>query len=179
MAIINIREKKIFFRFHNLKTGWFCRTHQPFESSVLCVYCLRISKMLAKQFSTSFSKVFTLVLIVSSQMFDTVQGGGHGGGGSQYCLSSDGFHSPECGPAGIQSPPEVTEENTIKGTGYFSWNATNMNLEITIPGVFPPTPISPKKLRMQSGHTFHLGYLLGLINGIIVFGLTFWEQIMH
>jgi hypothetical protein len=74
MAIINIREKKIFFRFHNLKTGWFCRTHQPFESSVLCVYCLRISKMLAKQFSTSFSKVFTLVLIVSSQMFDTVQG---------------------------------------------------------------------------------------------------------
>ncbi|EFX71804.1 hypothetical protein DAPPUDRAFT_326843 [Daphnia pulex] len=55
--------------------------------------------MLAKQFSTSFSKVFTLVLIVSSQMFDTVQGGGHGGGGSQYCLSSDGFHSPECGPA--------------------------------------------------------------------------------
>lgn len=33
--------------------------------------------------------------------------------------------------------------------------------------------------RIQSGHTFHLGYLLGLINGIIVFGITLWQQIMH
>ncbi|XP_032793730.2 ADP-ribosylation factor-like protein 6-interacting protein 6 isoform X3 [Daphnia magna] len=59
----------------------------------------------------------------------------------------------------------------------FSWLL--VYYDSTIPGVFPPTPISPKKHRLQSGHTFHLGYLLGLINGIIVFGITLWQQMMH
>jgi len=57
----------------------------------------------------------------------------------------------------------------------FSWII--MYFDSKIPGVYPPSPISPKKHRISSGHTFHLGYTIGLLNGLIAFSMTLWQQI--
>lgn len=53
----------------------------------------------------------------------------------------------------------------------FTWMITYM--DSNKPGVQPPSPVSPRKLRLQSGHTFHLGYALALVNGLAFAVLSF------
>ncbi|XP_023724750.1 uncharacterized protein LOC111873904 [Cryptotermes secundus] len=38
-----------------------------------------------------------------------------------------------------------------------------------IPGIKPPTPFSPAKNRKQCSPRFHLGYIVAVINGLLVF----------
>ncbi|XP_038044981.1 ADP-ribosylation factor-like protein 6-interacting protein 6 [Patiria miniata] len=54
----------------------------------------------------------------------------------------------------------------------FSWGITYQ--DSLQPGQFPPSPLSPKKLRKRSGHTFHSSYVMAIINGIAVFALSAW-----
>jgi len=58
---------------------------------------------------------------------------------------------------------------------WFSWLL--IYFDSKIPGVYPPSPISPKKHRNVSGHTFHLNYAIGLINGLMTFCLILWQQL--
>ncbi|XP_070565101.1 ADP-ribosylation factor-like protein 6-interacting protein 6 [Ptychodera flava] len=47
------------------------------------------------------------------------------------------------------------------------------------PGVQPPTPVSPRKYRIQSGHTFHLNYIMAIANGIATFFITLWWMLFR
>ncbi|XP_022242704.1 uncharacterized protein LOC106460300 isoform X3 [Limulus polyphemus] len=40
------------------------------------------------------------------------------------------------------------------------------------PGIQPPSPLSPRKIRASSGHTFHTGYILALVNGVLFSALA-------
>ncbi|XP_063236293.1 ADP-ribosylation factor-like protein 6-interacting protein 6 [Bacillus rossius redtenbacheri] len=42
-------------------------------------------------------------------------------------------------------------------------------MDSAVPGVSPPTPLSPKRYRVESGHTLHSGYALAIIGGVIIF----------
>jgi len=57
---------------------------------------------------------------------------------------------------------------------WFSWLL--IYFDSKVPGVYPPSPVSPKKNRNMSGHTFHLNYAIGLVNGFITFALILWQQ---
>jgi len=59
----------------------------------------------------------------------------------------------------------------------FSWII--MHYDSKIPGVYPPSPLTPKKYREASGHTFHLGYAVALLNGFVAFVLSLWQQIFE
>ncbi|KAG5889111.1 hypothetical protein JTB14_003914 [Gonioctena quinquepunctata] len=52
-------------------------------------------------------------------------------------------------------------------SSYFTW--IMVYLDSNVPGVQPPSPLSPKKYQLQSGHTFHLNYVFAMIVGILVF----------
>ncbi|XP_022096722.1 ADP-ribosylation factor-like protein 6-interacting protein 6 [Acanthaster planci] len=54
----------------------------------------------------------------------------------------------------------------------FSWSLTYQ--DSLRPGEFPPSPLSPKKFRKRSGHSFHSSYVMAIINGIAVFALSAW-----
>ncbi|CAG9860574.1 unnamed protein product [Phyllotreta striolata] len=51
-------------------------------------------------------------------------------------------------------------------TTYFTW--TIVYLDSKIPGVNPPSPLSPQKYKLQSGYTFHLSYVFAIVVGIWV-----------
>ncbi|XP_060522966.1 uncharacterized protein LOC132699970 [Cylas formicarius] len=51
-------------------------------------------------------------------------------------------------------------------TTYFTW--IFVYLDSNVPGVQPPSPLSPQKYRMQSGHNFHLNYVFAILIGILV-----------
>jgi hypothetical protein len=141
-----------------------------------------MSKILATGFSSLF-QVFTILLILSPQFFDKVQGNSKNdafiiclglsllhfflvtnvniGGGSQYCLSSDGFHSPECGPSGIESPPEVLEENSIKDAGSSWWIAPNLNLEVYVKNISNNILIIPKTFSLIFIYSFNTMVSIG------------------
>ncbi|MCI4375761.1 hypothetical protein PGIGA_G00112930 [Pangasianodon gigas] len=53
----------------------------------------------------------------------------------------------------------------------FSWTLTYF--DSFEPGMFPPTPLSPAKFRQMTGHSFHMGYSMAILNGIVA-GLTFF-----
>ncbi|XP_060774954.1 ADP-ribosylation factor-like protein 6-interacting protein 6 [Neoarius graeffei] len=53
----------------------------------------------------------------------------------------------------------------------FSWTLTYF--DSFEPGMFPPTPLSPSKFRKMTGHSFHMGYSMAILNGIVA-GLTFF-----
>jgi hypothetical protein len=49
-------------------------------------------------------------------------------------------------------------------------------LDSNIPGVDPPLPFSPKFIRQQSGHTFHLQYAFTLFLGMVVSAAMVYNQ---
>lgn len=51
-------------------------------------------------------------------------------------------------------------------TTYFTWMC--VYLDSSVPGVNPPSPLSPQKIRIQSGHTFHLNYVFAVLLGLLV-----------
>ncbi|GLV32975.1 uncharacterized protein CBL_08963 [Carabus blaptoides fortunei] len=51
----------------------------------------------------------------------------------------------------------------------FTW--LMMYLDSSVPGVQPPTPFSPARYKVRSGHSFHLGYVIAVVNGVMVFTL--------
>lgn len=52
----------------------------------------------------------------------------------------------------------------------FSWTLTYF--DSFEPGMFPPTPLSSAKLKRMTGHSFHMGYSMAILNGIVA-ALTF------
>lgn len=58
--------------------------------------------------------------------------------------------------------------------GIFTWMIIYM--DSVEPGINPPTPISPSKLREVSGHNFHMGYVMAIINGVVFFVIGIWWQ---
>ncbi|XP_018319060.1 uncharacterized protein LOC108732645 [Agrilus planipennis] len=60
-------------------------------------------------------------------------------------------------------------------TTWFTWLI--VYLDSRVPGVQPPSPLSPSKYKLQSGHTFHLNYLFAVIVGIFVFTYMYVKEI--
>nr|XP_023023923.1 uncharacterized protein LOC111512064 [Leptinotarsa decemlineata]XP_023023924.1 uncharacterized protein LOC111512064 [Leptinotarsa decemlineata] len=60
-------------------------------------------------------------------------------------------------------------------SSYFTW--IMVYLDSNIPGVQPPSPLSPNKYRVQSGHTFHLNYVFAIIVGVLVFSYMYLRGI--
>ncbi|XP_067229380.1 ADP-ribosylation factor-like protein 6-interacting protein 6 [Chanodichthys erythropterus] len=52
----------------------------------------------------------------------------------------------------------------------FSWTLTYF--DSFEPGMFPPTPLSSARLKRMTGHSFHMGYSMAILNGIVA-ALTF------
>ncbi|XP_056315644.1 ADP-ribosylation factor-like protein 6-interacting protein 6 [Danio aesculapii] len=51
----------------------------------------------------------------------------------------------------------------------FSWTLTYF--DSFEPGMFPPTPLSSSRYKKMTGHSFHMGYSMAILNGIVA-GLT-------
>ncbi|XP_067141281.1 ADP-ribosylation factor-like protein 6-interacting protein 6 [Centruroides vittatus] len=49
-------------------------------------------------------------------------------------------------------------------TTIFSWMI--VFFDSFMPGISPPSPLSPSKYRKQSGHNFHTAYVMALANGV-------------
>ncbi|GAB6033302.1 hypothetical protein CHUAL_013073 [Chamberlinius hualienensis] len=62
------------------------------------------------------------------------------------------------------------------GFGLFTWMIIFM--DSAVPGVQPPTPLSPRSIRESSGHTFHSNYLVAIFNGVFLTGIALWRQYM-
>ncbi|KAG7466952.1 hypothetical protein MATL_G00147890 [Megalops atlanticus] len=54
----------------------------------------------------------------------------------------------------------------------FSWSLTYF--DSFEPGMFPPTPLSPVRLRRMTGHSFHMGYSMAILNGIVAALTVLW-----
>ncbi|KAJ8253331.1 hypothetical protein GJAV_G00211710 [Gymnothorax javanicus] len=54
----------------------------------------------------------------------------------------------------------------------FSWTLTYF--DSFEPGMFPPTPLSPARQRKMTGHSFHIGYSMAILNGIVAALTAAW-----
>ncbi|XP_066543757.1 ADP-ribosylation factor-like protein 6-interacting protein 6 [Amia ocellicauda] len=54
----------------------------------------------------------------------------------------------------------------------FSWTLTYF--DSFEPGMFPPTPLSPARFRKLTGHSFHMGYSMAILNGIMAALTVVW-----
>ncbi|XP_068101875.1 ADP-ribosylation factor-like protein 6-interacting protein 6 [Hyperolius riggenbachi] len=54
----------------------------------------------------------------------------------------------------------------------FSWTVTYF--DSFEPGMFPPTPLSPARFRKMTGHSFHVGYTMAILNGIVATLTVLW-----
>ncbi|XP_072118053.1 ADP-ribosylation factor-like protein 6-interacting protein 6 [Mobula birostris] len=54
----------------------------------------------------------------------------------------------------------------------FSWTLTYF--DSFEPGMFPPTPLSPVRFRKITGHSFHMGYNMAILNGITTALAVIW-----
>ncbi|KAK1165740.1 ADP-ribosylation factor-like protein 6-interacting protein 6 isoform X1 [Acipenser oxyrinchus oxyrinchus] len=54
----------------------------------------------------------------------------------------------------------------------FSWTLTYF--DSFEPGMFPPTPLSPARFRKLTGHSFHIGYSMAILNGIMAALTVIW-----
>ncbi|KAE8581178.1 hypothetical protein XENTR_v10024692 [Xenopus tropicalis] len=54
----------------------------------------------------------------------------------------------------------------------FSWTVTYF--DSYEPGMFPPTPLSPARFRKMTGHSFHIGYTMAILNGIVAALTVLW-----
>lgn len=55
----------------------------------------------------------------------------------------------------------------------FSWTVTYF--DSFEPGMFPPTPLSPARFRKLTGHSFHIGYTMAILNGIMAALTVVWS----
>ncbi|XP_007933115.1 ADP-ribosylation factor-like protein 6-interacting protein 6 [Orycteropus afer afer] len=54
----------------------------------------------------------------------------------------------------------------------FSWTVTYF--DSFEPGMFPPTPLSPARFKRLTGHSFHMGYSMAILNGIVAALTVAW-----
>ncbi|KAM4698130.1 ADP-ribosylation factor-like protein 6-interacting protein 6 [Rhinophrynus dorsalis] len=54
----------------------------------------------------------------------------------------------------------------------FSWTVTYF--DSFEPGMFPPTPLSPARFRKMTGHSFHIGYTMAILNGVVAALTVLW-----
>ncbi|XP_034986216.1 ADP-ribosylation factor-like protein 6-interacting protein 6 [Zootoca vivipara] len=54
----------------------------------------------------------------------------------------------------------------------FSWTLTYF--DSFEPGMFPPTPLSPARFKRMTGHSFHMGYSMAILNGIVAALALVW-----
>ncbi|OCT63482.1 ADP-ribosylation factor-like protein 6-interacting protein 6 [Xenopus laevis] len=54
----------------------------------------------------------------------------------------------------------------------FSWTVTYF--DSYEPGMFPPTPLSPARFRKMTGHSFHIGYTMAILNGVVAALTVLW-----
>ncbi|KAM7105487.1 ADP-ribosylation factor-like protein 6-interacting protein 6 isoform 1-T1 [Molossus nigricans] len=54
----------------------------------------------------------------------------------------------------------------------FSWTVTYF--DSFEPGMFPPTPLSPARFKKLTGHSFHMGYSMAILNGIVAAVTVAW-----
>ncbi|ELW48966.1 ADP-ribosylation factor-like protein 6-interacting protein 6 isoform X2 [Tupaia chinensis] len=54
----------------------------------------------------------------------------------------------------------------------FSWTVTYF--DSFEPGMFPPTPLSPARFKKLTGHSFHMGYSMAILNGIVAAFTIAW-----
>ncbi|XP_053554282.1 ADP-ribosylation factor-like protein 6-interacting protein 6 [Bombina bombina] len=54
----------------------------------------------------------------------------------------------------------------------FSWTVTYF--DSFEPGMFPPTPLSPARFRKMTGHSFHMGYTMAILNGVVAALTVVW-----
>ncbi|XP_049629002.1 ADP-ribosylation factor-like protein 6-interacting protein 6 [Suncus etruscus] len=54
----------------------------------------------------------------------------------------------------------------------FSWTVTYF--DSFEPGMFPPTPLSPAKFKKLTGHSFHMGYSMAILNGVVAALTVAW-----
>uniref|UniRef100_A0A670IM09 ARF like GTPase 6 interacting protein 6 n=1 Tax=Podarcis muralis TaxID=64176 RepID=A0A670IM09_PODMU len=54
----------------------------------------------------------------------------------------------------------------------FSWTVTYF--DSFEPGMFPPTPLSPARFKRMTGHSFHMGYSMAILNGIVAALALVW-----
>ncbi|XP_040213885.1 ADP-ribosylation factor-like protein 6-interacting protein 6 isoform X1 [Rana temporaria] len=54
----------------------------------------------------------------------------------------------------------------------FSWTVTYF--DSFEPGMFPPTPLSPARFRKLTGHSFHVGYTMAILNGVVAALTVLW-----
>ncbi|KRT86333.1 hypothetical protein AMK59_3000 [Oryctes borbonicus] len=59
-------------------------------------------------------------------------------------------------------------------TTYFTWLL--VYLDSDVPGVQPPSPLSPTKYKLRSGHSFHLNYVFALLVGVLVSIYMLWKE---
>nr|CAI5819359.1 unnamed protein product [Callosobruchus analis] len=60
-------------------------------------------------------------------------------------------------------------------SSYFTWMM--VYLDSAVPGVQPPSPLSPKRYKDQSGHTFHLNYVFAIVAGILVSAYMYMQGV--
>ncbi|XP_019869662.1 ADP-ribosylation factor-like protein 6-interacting protein 6 [Aethina tumida] len=60
-------------------------------------------------------------------------------------------------------------------TTYFTW--IMVYLDSNVPGEQPPSPFSPTKYKIQSGHSIHFNYLFAIIVGVLVSCYMYWRGI--
>uniref|UniRef100_A0A8C1HNJ3 ADP-ribosylation factor-like 6 interacting protein 6 n=3 Tax=Cyprinus carpio TaxID=7962 RepID=A0A8C1HNJ3_CYPCA len=58
----------------------------------------------------------------------------------------------------------------------FSWTLTYF--DSFEPGMFPPTPLSSARLKRMTGHSFHMGYSMAILNGIVAALTLIWSSKM-
>ncbi|XP_077717887.1 ADP-ribosylation factor-like protein 6-interacting protein 6 isoform X1 [Canis aureus] len=112
------------------------------------------------------------------------------------CVSRTGRAAPEVGgPRWASAASELhaenlkTEDDTDTGllgfwtlliislsAGFsccsFSWTVTYF--DSFEPGMFPPTPLSPARFKKLTGHSFHMGYSMAILNGIVAALTVAW-----
>ncbi|XP_018598659.1 ADP-ribosylation factor-like protein 6-interacting protein 6 [Scleropages formosus] len=64
--------------------------------------------------------------------------------------------------------------STVAGISCCSFSWTLTYFDSFEPGMFPPTPLSPARLRKMTGHSFHMGYSVAILNGIAAALTIFW-----
>lgn len=57
----------------------------------------------------------------------------------------------------------------------FSWTLTYF--DSFEPGMFPPTPLSSSRYKKMTGHSFHMGYSMAILNGIVAALTLIWYLI--
>ncbi|XP_061081626.1 ADP-ribosylation factor-like protein 6-interacting protein 6 [Conger conger] len=64
--------------------------------------------------------------------------------------------------------------STVAGVSCCSFSWTLTYFDSFEPGMFPPTPLSPARHRKMTGHSFHIGYSMAILNGLVAALTVVW-----